>query len=64
MVDDHFRQPDYFKMNSTIKFYLCTLFIAFVAFVETSIIIRMGHAAAPAAPAKVTVSNPAAIDKN
>lgn len=50
-------------MNSTIKFYLCALFIAFVAFVETRIIIRTGQAAAPEAPAKVTVSKPAAIDK-
>jgi hypothetical protein len=63
MVDDHLRQPDCFEMNSTIKLYVCTLLIAFVAFVETSIVIRIGQATAPAAPAKVTVSQPAATDK-
>ena len=46
-------------MNSTIKFYLRALFIALVAFGGTSFIIRNQQAIAPAAPAKLTITQQA-----
>jgi hypothetical protein len=49
-----------FEMNMTMKLYLRALFIALVAFGGTSFILRDQQAAAPAAPAKLTITQQAA----